>query len=328
MVKNFFNLVRWKNLLITGGLVLILKFVVFETAIQFGNNSFPLSVAQFSISQTVLLILSLIFLAAAGYIINDIYDVKTDHINKPDKVVIGVSISAKAATNLFYICNLIGIGLGVYLGYKMGNYQIGLLHGVVAMVFWIYSVYLKGTILIGNIIIAFASSTVPLIYFGFEGYAYIKKYGDILAQNFGNYIGGPNEVLFYYCLILSIFAFIISLAREIVKDIEDRAGDFATGSKTFPIVFGNNVAKYTVQFLILVCIVLVVWLLHFKLANLAFINLFFSTYTYLTIIFPALYLIILLYKANRKEDYGTASLLLKFIMVSGIATTFIYASNV
>lgn len=325
MVRSFFNLIRWKNLLITGGLILILKLVVFQAAIR---ATITMSTAQFSILQTTVLILSLMFLAAAGYIINDIYDVKTDLINKPNKVVIDVSISKKSATTLFYICNVIGIGLGIFLGFQMGNYKIGLLHAVVAMIFWIYSVYLKGTTLIGNIIIAFASSTVPLIYFGFEGYAYIGKYGDILAETYGSYIGGPNEILFYYCLILSVFAFILSLAREIVKDIEDREGDFATGAKTLPIAFGDTIAKRTAQLLVLSVIVLVIWLLHFELTEASFINLFFLVYCYSTIVLPSIYLIILLNKALLKEDYSSASLILKFIMVSGISTTFIYATNV
>jgi 4-hydroxybenzoate polyprenyltransferase len=325
MVKSFFNLIRWKNLLITGGLILILKFVVFETAIQ---ETISMSRSQLSTGQSLILILSLIFLAAAGYIINDIYDVKTDHINKPDKMIIGVSISEKTGNILFYICNFIGIGLGVYLGYQMGNYQIGLLHGFVAMIFWIYSVYLKGTTLIGNIIIAFASSTVPMIYFGFEGYAYIQEYSEVLAQNYGSHIGGPNEILFNFCLTLSVFAFILSLAREIVKDIEDRKGDAATGAKTLPIAFGEKVAKRAVQFLLLCCSSLVIWMIHFKLSDAQFVNLFFTIYCYLTILTPSVYLIVLLFNTNRKEDYSKASLLLKFIMVSGISTTFIYASNV
>ena len=325
MVKSFFNLIRWKNLLITGGLILLLKLVVFETAI---HQTITMSSAQFSIDQTFVLIFSLIFLAAGGYIINDIYDVKTDQINRPGKVVIGVSISKRLANILFYLFNFIGIGLGVYLGYEMGNYQIGLLHGVVAMTFWIYSVYLKGTTLIGNIIIAFASSTVPMIYFGFEGYAYIQEYRDILALNYGSLIGGPNEILFNFCLILSIFAFIISLTREIVKDIEDRKGDYETGAKTLPIVFGNIVAKRTAQFLLLCAISLVVWLIHFKLSKTSFINLFFITYCYSTILLPLIYLIFFINSANIKEDYSKVSLLLKFIMISGISTTFIYASNV
>ena len=325
MVKSFFNLIRYKNLLITGGLILILKFVVFEIAIQ---ETISMSSAQFSITKTIILILSLIFLAAAGYIINDITDVKTDHINKPEKVVIGVLISLKSGKILFYLFNFIGIGLGIYLGHKMGNYQIGLLHGFVAITLWIYSVYLKGTILVGNIIIAFASATVPIIYFAFEGYAYIQKYGNILIQNYGSRIGGPNEILLNFCLILSIFAFILSLAREIIKDIEDRKGDAATGSKTLPIAYGDTVAKRTAQFLILCCILLVFWLIHIKLSETNFITLFFIIYCYITIISPSIYLIFFLNKINRKDDYNKASLILKFIMICGISTAFIYASNV
>lgn len=324
MVKQFLNLIRWKNLLITGGLILILKFVVFETAI---NTLFPFATAQFSLSHTILLILSLMFLAGAGYIINDIYDVKADHLNRPGKVIIDVSISSKAANNLYYLLNAIGIGLGGYLGYELGNYQIGFLHGFVAAIFWIYSAHLKGTTLVGNFVIAIASSSVPIIYFGFEGYAFIQEYGDVLNQNYKTPLGGPNGVLFYFCLILSAFAFLLSLTREIVKDIEDQKGDVAIGARTLPIAMGETVAKRVSQLLILITILLVIWLLHFKLTSAPFTGLFFITYCYLSIVTPCIYLIILLQKARSNADYHKASTLIKIIMVSGILTTIIYAGN-
>lgn len=325
MVSQFFNLIRWKNLLITGGLILILKFVVFETAIE---SLFPFAKAQFSAEHTILLILSLMFLAAAGYVINDIYDVKADHLNRPGKVIIDVTISSKKANYLYYILNGIGIGLGGYLGYELGNYQIGFLHGFVAAIFWIYSAHLKGTTLIGNFVIAIASSSVPLIYFGFEGYAFVQEYGDILIENYKTPLGGPNGLLFYFCLILSVFAFLLSLTREIVKDIEDQKGDVAIGARTLPIAMGQSVAKKVSQTLVVITIALVIWLLHFKLNTVPFTGLLFISYCYLTVVAPCIYLISLLQKSNNTSDFHKASTFIKIIMVNGILTTFIYAANV
>lgn len=325
MVKNILTLIRWKNLLITGGLIYALKYLVFESAIDY---LFPLSSSQFSFTQTTLLIFSLIFLAAAGYIINDIHDIKTDHINKPEKVIIDVVISKKLGDNLYLLLNAIGIGLGVYLGYQLGNYQIGLLHGIVAAIFWIYSTQLKGTVLIGNLLIAIASSSVPLIYFGFEGYTYIIEYGPILEENYKARIGGPNAVLFYFCLILSVFAFLLSLAREIVKDIEDQKGDFATGLRTLPIVWGETIAKRISQFTILVCAGLVIWILNLGINQLPFTATFFHIYCYSTIVAPCFYLVYQINSAQSKTDYHTSSSIIKLIMVSGILTTVIYASSI
>lgn len=310
--------------MITGGLILILKFVVFETAI---SRLFPFASAQFSVFHTVLLIFSLMFLAAAGYIINDIYDVKADHLNRPGKVIIDVTISSKAANNLYYLLNAIGIGLGGYLGYLLGNYQIGFLHGFVAAIFWIYSAHLKGTTLIGNFVIAIASSSVPIIYYGFEGYAFVQKYGQILQDTYKTAFGGPNGVLFYFCLILSAFAFLLSLTREIVKDIEDQKGDVAIGARTLPIAMGETVAKRVSQLLVIITIGLVIWLLHFKLNTPPFNGIFFIVYCYLTVVAPSIYLLSSLQKASTNEDYHKASTLIKIIMVSGILTTFIYAGN-
>lgn len=325
MVKNILTLIRWKNLLITGGLIYALKYLVFHPAVE---KLFSLSSSQFSFTQTTILILSLIFLAAGGYIINDIHDVKTDHINKPEKVIIDVIISKKTGEYLYILLNAIGIGLGIYLGFKLGNYQIGLLHGVVAAIFWIYSTQLKGTVLIGNILIAFASSSVPLIYFGFEGYTYILEYGPILLENYHAKIGGPNEVLFNFCVTLSIFAFLLSLAREIIKDIEDQKGDFATGLRTLPIAWGETIAKRIVQFTILLCTGLLVWILNLDINQVPFNSTFFHLYCYSTIVAPCLYLIYQINSAKTKDDFHTSSSIIKLIMVSGILTTVIYSTSI
>jgi 4-hydroxybenzoate polyprenyltransferase len=82
MVKNLFQLVRWKNLLIAGGTILLTKYAIFEPAI---NTLFPFSSPSLNLIETLLLAISVMTIAAGGYIINDINDIKTDLINKPKK---------------------------------------------------------------------------------------------------------------------------------------------------------------------------------------------------------------------------------------------------
>ena len=102
----------------------------------------------------VLLVLATICIAAAGNIINDIYDVDIDLINKPKKVIVGVSISEKTAYNLFIIFNIIGVGLGFYLANRSGEESFSGFFIVISALLYLYASFLKSMLLIGNIIIS------------------------------------------------------------------------------------------------------------------------------------------------------------------------------
>ena len=103
MVRNLLQLIRWKNLVIAGGTVLLTKYAIFEPAI---NTLFPFSSSSLNFIETLLLAISVMSIAAGGYIINDINDIKTDQINKPEKVIIGKHITPKLA-EFIYICSTI-----------------------------------------------------------------------------------------------------------------------------------------------------------------------------------------------------------------------------
>lgn len=104
--------------------------------------------------QILILILATICIAAAGNVINDIYDVETDFVNKPDKIIIGKSISEKTAYNLFIILNVIGVGLGYYLSQSVGRSGFFSIFVIISALLYVYASYLKQTFLIGNIIIS------------------------------------------------------------------------------------------------------------------------------------------------------------------------------
>ena len=133
---NYLNLFRWKNLLITGFTILLTKYAIFEPAIRI---KFSESIASMDFGETLLLAISVMFIAAAGFVINDINDIKSDEINKPNKVIVGKYISVGTANNLYIALNAFGIFLGAYIGSLAGNYKLAILHVIVATILWIYS---------------------------------------------------------------------------------------------------------------------------------------------------------------------------------------------
>nr|HMQ45329.1 UbiA family prenyltransferase [Mariniflexile sp.] len=109
---NFLNLIRWKNLLLIATVQLLIKYALLE---PFGVQT---ALSSLGIS---LLMLATLCIAAAGYIINDIFDVETDSINKPEKLIVGKSISEKTAYNLFFIFNMVGVGVGYYVSHLVNK---------------------------------------------------------------------------------------------------------------------------------------------------------------------------------------------------------------
>ena len=142
---SILNLIRWKNLLMLALMQLLIKYALLE---PFGVQT---SLDGLGIT---LLILATICIAAAGNIINDISDVETDLINKPNRVLINKSISEKTAYNLFIILNVVGVGIGFYLSHRVGRAPIFSLFVIISVLLYIYATYLKRTLLIGNIIIS------------------------------------------------------------------------------------------------------------------------------------------------------------------------------
>ncbi len=324
-MKNLLQLIRWKNLLIAGGTVLLTKYAIFEPAI---NTLFPFSSPTLNFIETLLLAISVMAIAAGGYIINDINDIKTDQINKPHKVIIGKYITPKLAEAIYIAFTIIGILLAIYIGNLAGNYRLVLLHVLIACILWVYSKYVKNTFLIGNILVALASALVALTYFIFESLGYIKEYGEILKINFKSIIGGPLKILWLYSIGLTVFGFILSIIREIIKDLQDYQGDFSVGAGTIPIVLGKKTSKIIVVFLTLTLAISLIYTLHFKLNTAPFNEYSFLLYTWLVVILPIADVIYGVVKARKSEDYQRPSSTCKFIMISGILTTLIYSFNV
>ena len=301
---RFLNLIRWKNLLLLALTQILVKFALFESLKNDYGLETTLTNLQFS-----LLVLATLCIAAAGYIINDIEDIEADIINKPDKVIVGKYISEKTATHLFILFNSLGVLFGFLMAYSIDKPRYFIIFVFTSILLYIYSTQLKHIILIGNITIAFLVSLSVLL---------VGVFDLIPAMNNSN-----NEIqIFFLKLTLdyTIFAFMINLLRELVKDIEDINGDYKIDVNSLPILLGQVRATKIVFTLSLIP----VFTLIFYLINNLYKQTYAIAYVLILIIAPLIFISIKLLSAEVKKDYKQISTLLKIVMLSGVLSLLLF----
>lgn len=247
----------------------------------------------------VALAICVVLTGAAGYIINDYHDVRIDMTNKPDKVIIGKTISRRWAMLLHFVFNGVAILIGLYL-----KPAIGLSVIICMILLWLYSVHFKKQFLSGNILVAGLSAYVLVI-----------------LPLFDIHISG------YLVWSYALFAFGISLIREVVKDAEDVRGDSKFDCKTLPIVLGIRKTKHILISLVLVYVLLV--FAHIFVAH-SFIpfrhsygSVLYTLYMVLFVVTPLLFTGYLLYRADVKHHFTRLSSLYKLIMITGLLSMII-----
>jgi len=287
------QLIRWQNLIMLLLVHLLLRYVVFP---KYGVLPF-LSNYQF-----LLLSLSCILVMAGGYILNDIIDIRTDKINKPEKVIIDKSIGIPSAKIAYFILSSAGLALGLYLGILTGKTVNYLWHIVTVLLLIIYCKYLKNSFLYGNLLISL------LI---FISIVIIACFDLIPGTNAVN----PNNTRVVYNLIFTFgaFAFLLTLLREISKDAEDIEGDRITGSNTLPLRYGFRTTNRVLGITGISTCILILFL---SLKSSSLSNSFFL-YLVLGTVLPLLYFVYQLKNNTRAKDYSKSSLFLKLIMLTG-----------
>ena len=229
-----------------------------------------------------LLVISTVMIAAAGYIINDYYDVKIDFINKPKRVVVGTVLRRRIVIVAHSVLTVAGVLAGTYLSWK-----VGIIHLSAAFLLWWYSNRLKRYPFIGNFSIAALSGLAIAV--------------------IGLYYQQQQFLVFTYAL----FAFSISLLREIIKDMEDQPGDETFGCQTLPIIWGISRTK-TLLYVLSGFFIFLLFFLSGTLGNRTLIIYF------LLLIIPIAYFITKLVYADTKRDFAYLSDFCKLLMLSGI----------
>lgn len=310
MLKNpiiaFFKLIRIENLLIIAITQWCIKYLIFAPINEFSKFTPTL----FTIS-----LISTILISAAGYIINDYFDVKTDKINRPETVVIDVTIKRRWAMILHIILNGIALLLGLYLALKCHSLKLLMFQLLSTLLLWFYSTHFKKQLLIGNIVVSLLTATIPLMPMVYEYYL-IGGISSLTSFLIGDFI----KTLVIIVLGYSAFAFLTSFAREVIKDMEDYKGDIQTGCKTMPIVWGMITSKVVTFFLIVITIGLL-FLASFKFYKEQ--QLIAVYYILGLVVLPLIILLFQTMRAKTSKDFKMASLLLKFTMLFGISFTVI-----
>ncbi len=249
---------------------------------QYFTAGFLIAMHTLNDFKLFLLTVSTISIAAGGYIINDYYDVKIDYINKPDRVIIGKSITRRYAILFHVMLSSFGILIGLYLSWKIAAVNI-----VSVFLLWLYSNNLKRLPFVGNFTVAFLTGLSVFVV-------------DLFYRT-------NNSLVIIYAL----FAFFMTLVREVIKDIEDLKGDNSFGCKTLPIVWGIRKTK------ILIYIILIVFAGVVIVLNQLYKALPFK-YHLIFLFIPLLWLLYRLIGADMKKDFTRLSIFCKLIMILGI----------
>lgn len=270
---KFFELIRWKNLLI----IVLTQYTARIFLIGETENF-----KEVFVDETQFLItLSTVLVAAAGYIINDYFDIKIDLINKPEKVIIGRYIQRRQAMLLHQLLNISAAVISFAISWKVFIVNI-----LAITLLWVYASVFKKKPFIGNFMVAgltAASLIVMAVYYN----------NDLLLN------------------IYALFAFGITMIREIIKDMEDIRGDKRYGSTTLPIVWGIRKTKI-LTYAFMVLFVMAVIAMAFALRNKELLIAF------LILAIPFAYIAFKLYFAQNKRDFAHLSLWSKILIVMGV----------
>lgn len=307
-LKAFFILIRLKNLIIIALTQYLIRYAIIEPMINL--SLFELQLSHFNF---FLMSLATILIAAGGYIINDYFDTRIDRVNRPDLVVIDTYINRRVAMSAHLITSIAGILLGFYVASQAGVYQLGFIYAISSGMLWFYSTNFKRQVIIGNLVISFLTALVPIMVPLFEIPLLNKAYGEILLEANADFM-----FLLRFIGAYSLFAFIITLIREIIKDMEDVNGDSSFGRITIPIAIGLEKSKIIV---ITLSLILIIGLAYIQRLQLQANDFIFFIYILITIQLPMTFLILKLKKAKEQSEFKYMSKIIKMIMLAGILSS-------
>lgn len=311
-IRNILQLVRWSNLFFLGALIYVMeKWVVVPILddVAFGEQ-LPWYILLLIAAATILI-------AAGGYVINDYFDIKIDRINRPDQLIVTQYISKENAMRLSIGLSGVGMVCGLVAAWLLRSSTIAILFAIIPGLLWFYSSSYKRLLIIGNVTIALLSALSPMMV-ALANVAQLQlKYSTILPyttleHDIYAWVGG-----------FSLFAFLLTWIREIVKDLQDQMGDRELECHSMPIVWGNIVTKIVVTALIVLTTVLIGWFWYSLLPFDHSWQSFSTRYIVLAIIIPLWGALWLLWAAKIPSDYRTCQQVLKLTMFLGMLYSFV-----
>ena len=300
IIAAFFRLIRWPNLVFIALTQVLFEYCVYQKIYPgaAGNNG--------ETKQFIFLVLASIMIAAAGYIINDYFDLNIDQVNKPGKVVVNVLINRRWVIFWHMFLSLLGLFFTVS-ALPIAQYWYLVLANLGSIILlWFYSTNLKKQLLIGNVLISLLTAWVILVIFFSK---YPLQIGSLYSVD-------RDEVRFFrFTVLYAAFAFIISLIREVIKDMEDMEGDRKYGCRTMPILWGVNASKVFVAVWIIVLIAMI-GVVQFYVLPFGWWHS--ALYCIIFIVAPLAWIFRKLFRAQSSKDFHALSSVVKLVMLTGI----------
>ncbi len=300
---KYLKLIRYQNLLLLAFMQLVFRYLFLE------QSYVDLALTDFNY---ILLVIATVCVAAGGYVINNIMDQETDEIAKPQNRVVGVSISETVAYNWYIGLTIVGVGIGFYLSNVIYKPTFASMFILVATLLYMYATSFKQIPVLGNVVVALLLSTSIII---------ISLFDILPAIDLDNRF--RMKEAFNILMEYAVFAFIINLIREIVKDLEDMDGDYQSGINTLPIMMGIPKTKIIVGILTVISIGILAYYINSNLFELDYA----IYYSMVFIIGPLIYFGVKLINAVTKKEFHHLSLVLKLILFFGIISIAVIVLN-
>lgn len=300
---KYLKLIRYQNLLILAFMQLVFRYLFLK------QSYVDLALTDFNY---ILLVIATVCIAAGGYVINNIMDQDTDEIAKPQNRVVGVSISETVAYNWYIGLTIVGVGIGFYLSNVIYKATFASMFILVATLLYMYATSFKQIPVLGNVVVALMLSTSIIIIGLFDILPAIDADNRFRMKE-------AFDILMHY----AIFAFIINLIREIVKDMEDMDGDYQSGINSLPIAIGVQKTKIIVGVLTVISIGILAYYVNSNLFELDYV----VYYAMILIVGPLIYFGVKLLNATTKKEFHHLSLVLKIILFFGILSVAVIVFN-
>ena len=273
-VLSLFSVVRGYN-------ILIIALAQYLASIYILAPELPLREVVFDLNLFAIVASSALVIAA-GYIINNFYDAEKDLINKPRKSMLDRLVSQRFKLSTYFVLNFLAVFAASYVSFRAVLFFSAYVFGI-----WLYSHKLKRIPFLGN----FFSAILAISPF-FAVFVYYKNF---------------DTVIFVHAM----FLFLLILAREMVKDLENMTGDMAQNYKTIPILYGSRVSKFLIAVLILLTLVpSLLLILKFDIGQMH--------YYFMGCVLLLLLFLILLLPSGSKKHYVWLHNILKLIIVVGV----------
>ena len=328
MILNYLRLTRPLNLAMVALFMWVLhRFIVYPI---YGTTYQLWDVGEYvAMSNTItenaplesgwvwLLILATVLITAAGNVINDVYDIEADKINKPNKVIVGEIVPVKSALMLFAALATTGTLLGLFCAWKAFAMQYAIVFPAALILLWAYARYFQKWFLVGNLVVALLAGLVPMTIWMFtlaHPRVSVEKYaGSVEYQT--------NKYFLIMLGLMALFAFMGTMLRELMKDLADVEGDKAIGSNTIPISLGAKATKWIISILTAVTMSVMIYAHTFTFPIVLI-------YTCLFILGPLVVSLVIMWMGDDRRKYNLASNMIKVSMLFVILLPIVYNSTI